>query len=336
MKETKTGPPIGAAASVTTIQSGKVKRPFNAILIGVPGIGKSTWAASASNPIFIGAEENEELEIDRYPFPVSFDDVTKQLNHLIANPRKYKTVVIDTIDSIEKLAHAKILALDPKKTGSMVLAFGGYAKAYDKAETEMIGLRAQLKALRDRCKMNVIILAHSKKGRATDTVLGLEYDTYEMQLHAKAQAVFVDWVSAVLFANHVAAPKEGVNSDRVFAMGHGQRIVYTEKRPGFLAKNRYNLPYSMNLEFGEFFDGYNAFYDESEPDPKRVLDMIAGLMQNVSDPELIAAVSKSVDANKDNITMLKRILARVQERVGTVTKGDEHGDEKESESQAES
>jgi septin family protein len=37
---------------------GKKKKPFNVMLLGTPGIGKSTWAASCPSPIFITAEGN--------------------------------------------------------------------------------------------------------------------------------------------------------------------------------------------------------------------------------------------------------------------------------------
>lgn len=298
------------------IIKGKVKKPFNAILFGTPGIGKSTWAASAPNPIFLGAEENDELEVDRYPYALTFDDFIKQLTSLVADNKGYQTVVVDTIDSVEKLCHAKILALDPKHTGSMMSAFGGYGKAYEKAATEMFQVKALLKACRDKHKMNVIILAHAAKVKATDTVLGLDFDCYEMSLHKASQAIFVDWVSAVLFASYVATKKEGENGDKVFAMGHGQRTVFTEKRPGHLGKNRYELPFQLDLDFAQFFDGYNSFYDSGEQSPEAIIAIIDGLVTNISDEKLKAAVASSVEKDKTNPVMLRRILNRVQERIG--------------------
>lgn len=311
------------------IIKGRKKMPFNVILFGVPGIGKSSWAAGyededgawhdgAPKPIFVGSEENDELQVDRFPIPESFDDFNKQLTNLIANPRGYKTVVVDTLDAIEKLVHKKILAMDQKQTGSMMAAHGGYGKAYEKAETELLHTRALLKSLRDKCGMNVILLAHSKKVRAVDTVLGLEYDTYELNLHAKAQAIFCDWVSAILFANYVAKKKDNDNSDRVFAMGHGERELFTAKRPGHLGKNRYNLPYEMSLEFGEFFQAYEAFYTGKEKlrQPAELIKEINGLLTNVSDSKLVETISKTVEGAQDNAIKLTKILGRVNELIG--------------------
>lgn len=311
------------------IQRGRMKKPYNVVLIGVPGIGKTSWAVGyededgvwhegAENPIVLGPEENDEIQADRYPIPATYDELNQQLLDLIANPRGYKTVVLDTLDATEKLLHKKILAMDPKQTGAMASAFGGYAKAYDKAETELVYTRGLLKTLRDKHGMNLILIAHSKKAKATDTLLGLEYDTFEMALHAKAQALFVDWVSAVLFANYVARAKDGINSDKVFAMGQGERRIFTQKRPGHLAKNRYNLPFEMSLEFTDFKEAYDAFYAGRARPVAELVAEIEGQLLNLPEgsESTIEAVKKSVEAAKDDAAKLTKILSRVYELLG--------------------
>jgi len=306
------------------IIKGRVKMPFNVILFGVPGIGKSSWAAGytdtdgtfhqgAPKPIFIGSEENDELVADRFPIPATYDEFIKQLTSLLADPMGYETVVVDTLDAIEKLLHKKILASDPKQTGSMMAAFGGYGKAYDKAESELVHLRALLKSLRDKHKMNIILLAHSKKVKAVDTILGLEYDTYELNLHQKAQALFIDWVSAVLFANYVSHAKDGVNSDKVFAMGHGQRVLLTEKRPGHLGKNRYGLPYEMDLEFSEFYHRYEAFYDLAGFGLNDTFENIMVAVKEMEDLDLKNTIRNKAEESREDLNTLKKILARVVE-----------------------
>ena len=308
------------------IIKGRKKMPFNVILFGVPGIGKSSWAAGhmsetgewidgAPKPIFLGNEENDELTVDRFPIPLSYDDLIKQLNQLIADPMGYETVVIDTLDSIEKLLHKKILAADPKQTGSMMAAFGGYGKAYDRAETELMHMRGLLKALRDKHGLNIILLAHSKKVKAVDTLLGLEYDTFELNLHAKAQAVFIDWVSAVLFANYVAHAKDGVNSDKVFAMGHGDRVLLTAKRPGHLGKNRYALPYELPLCFADFYECFEAFYKQPAGSASALYLQIVERLSLISDQHLFQTIEKTLEAARGDDVKLRAILIRVNELI---------------------
>jgi hypothetical protein len=313
---------------------GRVKKPFNVVLIGVPGIGKTSWAVGyedeqgvwhegAPKPIVIGPEENDEIQADRFAQPGSFDEFNAQLTDLIANPRGYQTCVIDTLDAVEKLLHKKILGMDSKQSGSMMAALGGYGKAYERAESELMHTRSLLKQLRDKHGMNIILIAHTKKARATDTVLGLEYDTYEMNLHAKAQALFVDWVSCVLFANYVARPQEGANSDKIFAMGHGERVLLTARRPGHLGKNRYNLPYKLPLEFTDFYAGYEAFYAGKLPEPAQLIDAILGLLSNIQDEDFKKKVMLSVEDNKDNAKFLQKCIDRLNELVGTAPTKDE-------------
>lgn len=296
------------------VQKGKKKQPFNILVSGTQGIGKSTWAAEAPSALFIGAEETGELEIVRLPQVTKYKDFTAQVDWLLEGNLKdgYQTLVVDTLDSIEKMLHEKILAEDPKQTGSMIAAHGGYGKAYERAEHELIELRTKFKRLRDEQGKNLIFLCHTKKTTATDTILGLQYDTYELNLHQRAQAVFVDWVSAVLFANYVIHAQTGTNTDRTFAVGEGERVLLTEKRPGHIGKNRFNLPYEMPLKFSAFQAALDQFYGKG-PEPKAISDTVRGLVENISDEKLKAKVLAQLEAANGDPAKLKKIETRVRE-----------------------
>jgi hypothetical protein len=296
------------------IIEGKEYKPFNVVLIGVPGIGKSTWASNAPNPLFIGADEMSELDCARLPQVKSFDEFENQLKWILKEKPKKETLVIDTIDSVEQLLHAKILSEDPKSNGAMAKAHGGFGKAYEMAQHEMIRIRDQyLKPIRDQLGWNIIILSHCKKTTASDTILGLQYDTYEMTLHQKAQNVFVDWVSCVFFANYVAHQADDANSSKVFALGHGERVLLTEKRPGHLGKNRFNLPYEIPLDFNEFHKLFKGFYEVSGPTKEALLASINGLLNNIKDVDLKSRVLKTVADAGSNTKKIQRVLQRVQE-----------------------
>ena len=51
------------------ITKGRKKKPFNILMMGQPGIGKSTWAAAAPKPIFMGGEEHDDTDADNFPQP---------------------------------------------------------------------------------------------------------------------------------------------------------------------------------------------------------------------------------------------------------------------------
>lgn len=300
------------------IISGQIKKPFNVILYGVPGIGKSTWASKTPTPLFIGAEENDELTVQRLKKPTTWDEFLSQVQWIIDHKPNYETLVVDTIDSIEKILHRHILSKDPKGAGSMSQAHGGYGKAYEKAETEFLILRSMLQRLRDEQGKGIILLAHSIKTQATDTILGLQYDTYEMSIHKKAQAVLVDWTSCVLFGNYIVHKVDDDNTDKVFAIGEGERVVLTEKRPGFLAKNRYRLPFEMPLDFSYFLEKYHQFYesDNLTETSQDIYDQCVGILSNISDDDLKVKVLASMEKSVNDTFRLKEIRKRLEQRAG--------------------
>lgn len=294
------------------VQTGKKKQPLNIALVGTAGIGKSTFASQAPLPIFLGSEETGEMDVARMPRPSSFSDLLKQYDHLIKNKGLgYQTAVLDTLDSAETLVHRHLLETDAKKSGSMIAAHGGYGKAYDMAASMFLELRDRMKLLRDEHGMNIILIAHAKKATATDSIIGMSYDTQEMALHAKAQAIFADWVSAVLFATYIVNPQAGTNTDKIFAMGDGHRVLLTEKRPGHIGKNRFNLPYEMPLDFNQFKAAIDKFYDHG-PGPMEVISTIAGLCENV-DETLKEKVVVQVKKAKGDLALLAKIETRLRE-----------------------
>lgn len=301
--------------SLFEVATGRKKEPFNILVYGQPGLGKSTFGAATPKPLFIGGEETGEIDVARMPQPSTLADLMLQVDHIVKEKGMgYQTLVVDTIDSVEALAHKHLLATDPKQTGSMIAAHGGFAKALDMSVTELLKFREKIKILRDQHRMNIVLLAHSKKVQLTDPILGLVYDSYELNLHQKAQAVFVDWVSAVLFANYIVRPQAGTNTDKIFATGEGERVLLTEKRPGHLSKNRFNLPYEMPLDFAAFYDAYNSFF-ETGPTPDAISLTVTGLAENIADPERKAKAIKAIAAASGNAIKLQKIEQKLREIV---------------------
>jgi hypothetical protein len=98
--------------------------------------------------------------------------------------------------------------------------------------------------------MGVVLVAHSQiKGFKNPE--GEDFDRYEMKLHQKAGGLFKEWADAVLFANYeTVAMKDG--RKRVRGVDTGVRLVHTERRAAFDAKNRYGLPETLPLSWSDF------------------------------------------------------------------------------------
>ena len=97
--------------------------------------------------------------------------------------------------------------------------------------------------------MVVIQIAHTDIKRF-DSPEHEPYDRYVIKLQTRASALLQEHSDVVLFANYqisVAKSDVGFNKKVTRALGSGARVMHTEERPAFLAKNRYGLPDTLPL-----------------------------------------------------------------------------------------
>ena len=79
------------------------------MLYGVEGIGKSTFAAGAPEPIFILTEDGlGSLKCKHFPLATSFDDVLEAISTLYSEKHSFQTVVIDSLDWLEAIIWREI------------------------------------------------------------------------------------------------------------------------------------------------------------------------------------------------------------------------------------
>ena len=227
---------------------GKKLKPLAILVHGVHGIGKTNLPTEAPMPIFIGSEENDEIECARLPKIENWPDFIKQLTWLRDTPDlPYRTVVIDCVDTLEQVAQKEILKSQNGKT--MATAFGGYGKAYEKMADMFLDIRDDfLVPLREKKKMNIILLAHSEKNKHEDPMTNTSYDNYSTAIHKKIKPIFEDWVSAILFINYELFKSTRESDGKETLQGSGQRTIFCEEMPSHIAKNRYNLPSEIAYE----------------------------------------------------------------------------------------
>ncbi len=235
------------AISLNNIGRGQNLKPPKVVLYGVGGIGKTSFAASAPNPIFICTEDGlGALDFERFesnagdPTVKSWQEILECVSILYREDHEYQTLVIDTIDFAEPMLH-KYTA--DKHNKADIEAFG-YGKGYVKALDELRVLLEGLDALRNQKGMCIILLAHcsAKKFESPDTE---SYHRWNLKLHEKASELIHDWSDALLFANYrsnIIKEDAGFNKQRKRAVGQGERVIFTEARPAWQAKNRYRLP----------------------------------------------------------------------------------------------
>src|SRR5262245_18035495 len=89
-----TGPVSSGRMKLANVVSGTLHKPPRILIYGVDGIGKSTFAAGADAPIFIGVEDGTStLDVKRFPEPQAWIDVIEAVDELTQNDSPFRTVV---------------------------------------------------------------------------------------------------------------------------------------------------------------------------------------------------------------------------------------------------
>jgi len=230
------------------VQSGIVPAPPRTMLYGVHGVGKSTWASRSESPVFIQTEDGlGQIECAKFPLAEDYAQVITAISDLYSEKHDYRTVVIDSLDWLERLIWAEVC----RKRGVESIEDIGYAKGYIFALTQWREVLDGLTALRNERGMGVILIAHCTiekfENPETDS-----YDRYVPRLHKHASAMVQEWCDAVLFAAykvHTKAVDEGFGRTKAKGIGSGERIIRTTERPAHVAKNRLNLPDELPLDY---------------------------------------------------------------------------------------
>jgi hypothetical protein len=239
------------AISLASLRQATSLTPPRMLIHGVAGVGKSTFAANADDPVVVATEDGlGMLKVASFPVAKSFDEVMEALAALYSDPHEFRTVVVDSVDWLEPLIWKK--ACDDNRWGS--IEEPGYGKGYLAALDLWRQYLDGLNALRDERGMTVIQIAHTDIKRF-DSPEHEPYDRYVIKLHARAAALLQEHSDIVLFANYrISTVKADVGFNKKVnrALGSGERVLYTAERPAFLAKNRYGLPDVLPLDWAAF------------------------------------------------------------------------------------
>jgi len=243
--------------TLSQIQTGIQNEPLRMLIHGTEGIGKSTFASKAPDPIFIQTEDGiGQLDVPRFPLAENWDTVTDNLDSLIKEKHKFGTVCIDSVDWLEKLAVHKILADFKNKT---TLADFDYGKGYAILVPLFEKFILQLNSLRKTKKMNVILIAHSKMEKIEDPT-GASYDQYSPRLDKRINGIVKEWPDTIGFASHHIRREEEKEAFKTRTVAKtiksdgNDRVLFLEGTPAIVAKCRYKMPSTMPLDGDKFFE----------------------------------------------------------------------------------
>jgi hypothetical protein len=279
---------------LASVVKGKLVRPIRVLIYGTEGVGKSTFGADAPSPIFLGAEDGtSQLDVARFPTPETWEDVLEAIRVLTVDEHEYKTLVVDSLDWVEPILW-KYVCRQNKNVSSIEEVGGGFGKGYSAALDDWRVFLSSLEKLMSAKQMNIVFVAHSwvKPFKNPD---GADFDRYEMKLNAKAAGLMREWVDAMLFARYETLVDKDERTKRVRGVDTGARLLFTERRAAYDAKNRYGLPECIPLSWSDFEAGVKAHLPA---DPKALREEIARkaiLLGGEEEKRTVAAMGRAGD-----------------------------------------
>lgn len=235
---------------VLNISRGKIAKAQKVVIYGPEGIGKSTFLAHFPGVIFIDTEDSTaNMDVYRTPKPTSWTMLLQQVTALRDHPPlngEFKTLALDTADWAEKLCMKHVC--DSRKVSS--IEDFGYGKGYTYAAEEFGKLLNLLNDIRDQ-GVNIAISAHAmmRKFEQPDE-LGA-YDRWELKCDKRISSMLKEWADMVLFANYETYVVASENKMEKKKVQGGRRVMYTTHHACWDAKNRFDLPEKLPLDFNE-------------------------------------------------------------------------------------
>jgi len=228
--------------------------PPRLIIYGQPKIGKTTFGSQAPNPLFIQTEDGAAgVRVPKIPETpcTSWDELMTCLRTVLTEEHDRKTLVLDTVDRAERLSQEYILKSVFKGDQEKYMA---YYKGPIMAGEKMAELLNALDHIRNRRKMNIVLISHDglQKGPST---LGDDFKKLGGNVSGYAWTRMRDWADQI---GHCTMDFRVVDATAMKA-GKAKRVgkqrwIYFEGEPGRDAGCRagYEVPARIELSWSKY------------------------------------------------------------------------------------
>lgn len=215
---------------------GKIARPYRTILYGTSGIGKTHLASLIPDSIFFDLEEGSgKFDVARLHVN-SADDFYQKVAWVASKP-EYKTLVIDSLSKLERMLVKKVCA----EQGWANLEKPGFGKGPLVLKDEFADVFMKRVNRLNELGKNVVLIAHARTRTFQDPTTEA-YDRYEMDAEKGVAAYLISQFDNVYFYRWKLVASEAERGTRYLGKGNGDRELFTQERPSFIAKSRDGLP----------------------------------------------------------------------------------------------
>ena len=285
------------------ITRGRIKSAIKVGIYGPEGVGKTTFASNFPGVVFIDTEgSTKHMDVARFDPPAELGDVLEQLNWVLGNAEQVGTIVIDTVDWLEKLIFQAVCA--EKKIQNIEDI--GYGKGYVYAKQKMQQNLELLDAIVAR-GVHVVLVCHSMIRKFEQPDEMGSYDRYMLKLNEKNIAPIVkEWLDMLLFCNYKTDVVTAADGKTKKARGGQKRIMYANHSACWDAKNRFGLPDEMPMEydqiaqlFGEAAPVEAQEIETPKPEPPKPVDVKKDAPATVATSATLPTAKPKKPAKKD-------------------------------------
>ena len=221
---------------IDPLQSGHGVGPRRVLLYGTRGIGTTTLAAALPAAVVVPCDDGAaHVNCRRFAPAWRFGQLLRALHELYAEPHGFGTVVIDSLDGVERLA----LDEAAREHGVECLEVLPFGRGHALVLPSWRQLLGQLDRLRDERGMHCVLVGHAQAERWTDAgTAGAE--RCSPAVHRSASALLQNGCDEVLYAAVVDRPLDAnAPNDR--------RAIHTRPARSHAAKNRLDLPPLLSM-----------------------------------------------------------------------------------------
>ena len=218
-------------------------------IFGEGGTGKTSLAETFPAPVFIRAEDGFDVFAGKkapnaFPVLKNGEDIFEQLDALLEQEHPFKTLVIDSITSLDKKFESDIVRKDPRAK-SINQAMGGYGAGYSAVAELHSKVKDRCDQLREKKGMTIVFLGHVET-ETMDLPDEPNYSRYSMRIHKKSIGYYTDFVSLV----GLLKLQTIVDQDSGKAKSFGDRVMIVDKRASSITKNRYGIVDDIDVAEG--------------------------------------------------------------------------------------